>query len=150
MFKIGFQRIGAKLINRGFVHTGGEVVPDFLLVRVAARSVPGQIVQNAPQKSLIILSELAVNAPARLVGWNRVFLHPAAATVLVEIDTGVGALIHEFSVQSRSVRHRRNWSVGRRRGGVRDRLTEGPRFGVGCCPVRRCSLAEGRSRKGDH
>src|SRR6202453_5239480 len=43
LFKVGSQRIGAKLIDCGLVHTGGEVVPDFLLARVAARSVAGQI-----------------------------------------------------------------------------------------------------------
>ena len=134
LVKRGFQRVGAKLLDPSLVHAGGEVVPDFLLVRVSARSVPGQIVENAPQESLIILSQLAVNAPAGLVGGNRIFLHPPAATVLVEINAGVGALIHEFSFKSWSVGQGQNRSVGSRHGGIRDCLTEGPRFGIGCGP----------------
>src|SRR5208282_1432171 len=149
LVKVRSERVGAKLLNRGFIHAGGEVVPDFLLVRVAAGSVPGQIIQNPPQESLVILSELAVNAPAGLVGGNRIFLHPPATTVLVEINAGVGVLIHEFSVESRSVGHRRNRNVGRR-GGIRGCLIAGLRFCVGCGPIRRFSLAQRRSRESNY
>src|ERR1700729_3140338 len=40
LVEVGLQGSGAKLIDDGFVHAGGEVVPDFLLFRVLAGRVP--------------------------------------------------------------------------------------------------------------
>jgi hypothetical protein len=67
----------------------------------------------------MVLSQLAVNAPAGLISRNRIVLHPPATTVLVKIYAGVGAPLHEFGVESGSVGQGENQSIGSRRGEIR-------------------------------
>src|SRR5205823_11032105 len=80
------QRPPARFLDSGFVHAGGEIIPDFLLHSASARCALRQAVENSPEKLLVLALELAVDAPARLVGRDGVVLHPSVAGEPVEVD----------------------------------------------------------------
>ena len=81
----------------------------------------------------IVLIELGVDAPGRLILWNRIFSDPAAARVLVEILAGINARIHRLDIEPRGVRQlgerARGWqalscALGARRLGAKPRTHE--------------------------
>ena len=75
----GFKRRGPGFFNGRFVHARGEKIPDLLLNRVTARRRTRRVFENSPKKALVLVGQLAVDAPRRLVGRNRIFLPPPAA-----------------------------------------------------------------------
>jgi hypothetical protein len=98
--QVRFQRLGAARLDGLFVHARTEVIADLLLAGAAAVLALRQVLEDAPQVATVFLRQLAVHRPARLVGRDRVVLHPAAAGVLVEVDAGVGAAVHRADVQA--------------------------------------------------
>jgi hypothetical protein len=50
-----------------------------------------------PQVLLVVVVELAVDAPPRLIGRNGILPHPAAAGIGIEIDAGIDRPVHRRS-----------------------------------------------------
>src|SRR5258706_15592354 len=98
------------------------MVAALLLVEVAYRGPLRQLVEDAPQVPLVLLRELAVNVPARLVGWDRIVLLPAAAAVLEEVHARIDGAIHGRDIEAGRVRklRERRFGVGGR-GGEREK-----------------------------
>src|SRR5713226_2541332 len=113
--EIKLQWPPARFLGRGFVHAGGEIVPDFLLRKASAGSDLRQAVENSPEETLIIVGELAVHAPARLVGRNGVVPDPSPAGELVEVDAGIRRLVHCARVEAGCVGERGQRHLGRPR-----------------------------------
>jgi hypothetical protein len=130
--EVRLERRGALFFDCRFVHAGAEVVADFLLGGVAPFLLFSQLVEHAPQEALVVLRQLAVHRPARLVGRDRVVLHPAAAGVLVKVFARIGGLVHRAHIQARGVRERGGGMFlrGGRRGRWRG-LGRGDRAGTG-------------------
>ena len=93
-------------IDGGLVHAGLKVVADLLLDRCAVGSL-GVLLQDAPEKLLILIRKLRVDVPCGLVGGNRVQLLPSTAGVLIEVHARVDAAIHAGEIKRRRVRHLR-------------------------------------------
>ena len=125
------QRRGAACLDGFLVHAGAEVVADLLLAGVAAVGAFGQVFEDAPQVAAVVQRQLAVDGPARLVGRDRVVLHPAAAGVLVEVDAGIGVAVHRVHVQAGRVREFGGGTLGGRRGGGSGVLGTGERSEAG-------------------
>ena len=86
--ELELNRLQTERIDGCSIHAGGEVVAHLLLHGSAVlRLCIG--LENAPQELLVFVAKLGVDAPAGLVGGDRVFLFPAAAGELVEIHAGV-------------------------------------------------------------
>ena len=68
----GLERSRAGLFHGGLVHAGAEEIADLLLVRGPAGSGLGGLLQHSPKELQILLRQFAVDAPTRLVGWNRI------------------------------------------------------------------------------
>src|SRR5437588_69489 len=80
----------------GFVHAGVEVVAGLLLDFAARRIGLGGLLEYAPQQALVLMSQLAIDFPARLIRRDGIPFDPAAASVLKEIGTGVDGLVHRW------------------------------------------------------
>src|SRR6185369_1171445 len=106
--EVGFQRGSAEFVDSGLIHAGREEVTDQLLRRVSAGRLLREVVEDTPEETLIVLIQLAVNAPSGLVGGDRIVLHPSAAGVLVEVDAGVCRLVHRVHIEARGVWERCN------------------------------------------
>ena len=64
------------------------------------RSGFGRFFQDAPEVPLIVVAQLGVDVPARLVGRDGVQLIPVAAGEAVEIDAGVGGPVEELGIEA--------------------------------------------------
>ena len=106
----------AGLVDGGGVHAGGEVVTDLLLDGVAVLG-GGCVLEDAPEELLVLVGELAVDAPGGLVGGDGVVLLPAAAGELVEVDAGVDGAVEVGEVERGRVGHRLQRLLG---GGLGD------------------------------
>jgi hypothetical protein len=104
--EVRVERRGPEALDGPFIHARHEVVADLLLGRVPPRGLLRELVEDAPEESLVVLAELAEHVPARLVRRQRVVLDPAAARVLVEIHARIGVAIHGVHVEARCVRER--------------------------------------------
>ena len=60
--------------------------------------------KDAPEETLVVFREFAVDIPARLIRGDRILLDPAAAGVMVEVRTRVDRAIRGRDVQARAVR----------------------------------------------
>ena len=69
----------------------------------------GGLLQDSPEELQILLRQLAVDVPTRLVGRNGIQLVPVAAGVAPEIDAGVHGAIDEGGLQAGGV-----WQRGER------------------------------------
>src|SRR6185295_14826467 len=101
--EIALQRSEPGPLDGVEVHAGLEVVADLALDRGALAIGPRRLLEQAPEEALIVLVELAVDAPARLVGGDRVALLPAVARVGVEVGAGVERAVHRRQVEARRV-----------------------------------------------
>ena len=90
----------ARFLDRGLVHAGGEIIPDLPLRGAPPGAALRQDIENSPEETLVLARELAVYAPARLVGRDRVVPDPSAAGVAVEVDAGIGRLVHRAHVEA--------------------------------------------------
>src|SRR5580698_10865417 len=81
-------------------------VTDLLLIGAPVAQIAG-LFEKPPEIELILVSQLAVYVPARLVSRNRVVLHPAAAGIGVEVLARINRPIHRSGVEARRVRQRR-------------------------------------------
>src|ERR1022692_2068122 len=77
-----------------------------LLIHRTRRRELGGLLQHSPEELLILLRHLAVDAPTRLVGRNRIKLVPFAAGVAPEIDAGIHRPIDEGGFQAGGIRQR--------------------------------------------
>jgi hypothetical protein len=98
--ELGFDRLGAMGVDRGFVDAGSVKFADFLGDRVALACAGGRLLQDAAQEIQVVFVELAVDAPGGLVGRDGILLLPAAAGVLVEIHAGVDGFIDGFEIET--------------------------------------------------
>jgi pimeloyl-ACP methyl ester carboxylesterase len=62
-----------------------------------------RLLEDAPQEKLVLVRQLAVDVPARLVRRDRVVLDPSAAGVLVEIGARIDGTIHRGGVEAGGV-----------------------------------------------
>src|SRR5258706_6347275 len=108
--EIRLQWPPARFLDRGFVRAGGEIVADFLLRKASAGSHLRQGVENSPEETLVLPGELAVYAPARLVGRDGVVPYPSAAGELVEVDAGNRRLVHRSEERRVGKECRSRWS----------------------------------------
>ena len=79
--QVGRERCAADFFDGIDIHAGGEVVADLLLSRCALGSHLRRVLEDAPEVMLIVVVELAVHAPARLVRGNGIVLLPAPAGI---------------------------------------------------------------------
>src|SRR5258706_15235300 len=108
--QIRLQWPPARFLDGGFVHAGGEIIPDFLLRRAPAGGALRQAVENSPEETLVLPGELAVYAPARLVGRDGVGPYSSAAGKLVEVDAGIRRLVHRSEERRVGKECRSRWS----------------------------------------
>ena len=140
----------SKLLHRRFVHAGGEEVADLLLYRRPSGTALGRFLEDSPEELLVLVGQLAVDAPARLIGRNGVPLHPAAAAELVELHAGIGRSIQRGQIQARRIGQsaQRSFRRGCRSEGSGRRRLRGlrllPRIGQG----RRFLCFRSRGRRG--
>ena len=104
--KVQLQGLCAELLDGGLIQARREIVANLLLRCVATVLLAGKLVEDSPEIALVILRELAVHAPPRLVGRDRVFLHPSATGVLIEVHAGLRGFVHRIHVEARRVRKR--------------------------------------------
>src|SRR5262245_47382617 len=97
---LGLERAEPELVDRPLVHARGEIVADLSRDRVARFGRVCRILQDAPEVATVVVPELRVDAPAGLIGGNRVVLPPAAARVLVEVGAGIRRAIHGRDIQA--------------------------------------------------
>ena len=112
----GSKRRRASLFHGSLVHAGAEEIADLLLVRRAPGRGFGGLLQYAPQELLILLRQLAVDVPARLVGRNRIQPVPVAAGVAPEIDARVHGAFDEGGFQAGGVGQRGERAILRAQG----------------------------------
>jgi len=93
-FQVGAQWLAASLLDGCLIHAGGEIIADLLRVRRTVGSRIRRLLQYTPQKMSIVLIQLFINAPARLIRWNGVVLLPTAAGVPIKILAGIDRPIH--------------------------------------------------------
>src|SRR5580704_12097034 len=98
MRKLRLNGLHAERVNRCGVHARSEVVANLLLNRSAILRFRVSF-KDAPQKLLVLVAELRIDAPARLVGGDRVVLLPAAAGELIEVHTGVYRAVEAGDVE---------------------------------------------------
>src|SRR5713101_299856 len=98
-FQFGSERRGSELVNGSFIHAGRVIVADLLRYRVLGSVGPCSFFEDGAQLREIFVLQLTVGAPVRLVGWDRVVLHPAAAGVCVEINAGINGFIHGGKIE---------------------------------------------------
>src|SRR5579863_8419699 len=84
-----FQRGGVGAIDGWFVDARREVVADTFLVRGPARGGSRVLFEYSPEEAAIVLLELRVDRPRRLVGRKRVAPDPTAARVCVEVHARI-------------------------------------------------------------
>ena len=94
----------AQRINCRRIHAGGKVVPNLLLHGRPIRRL-GVLFQNTPKKLLVVVRQLGVNAPRRLIGGDGIVFLPTAASELVEILAGIRCAIEAGHVERWRVRH---------------------------------------------
>ena len=100
----GLDRLEAGGVDRRSVHAGLEVVAHLLLHGRAVGSL-GVGLEDAPEKLLVFIRELRVDAPRCLVRGDGIVLHPATAGELVEVDAGIDTLVHAVEIERWRVRH---------------------------------------------
>ncbi len=111
LIQLWLQRRGAKLFHGRLIHARGKKVTNFLLRGRAPGGFLREIIQNTPKEALIVLGQFSVDAPTRLVGRNRVVLHPAAAGVNVEVHTRVRGFVHGGNIQAGGIGQSGGWLV---------------------------------------
>ena len=99
----GAAGVDAGFVDGGGIHAGGEVVADLLLDGGAVGG--GCVLEDAPEEVLVVVGELAVDAPGGLVGGDGVVLLPAAAGVLVEVVAGVDGAVEAGEIERGGVGH---------------------------------------------
>ena len=92
-----FQRRSAFFLDGAFVHARGvERAYQSFSWRLRRARLREDVAQNVE----IALEQFAEPSPERLVGGNRIVLHPRAARVLVKIDAGIDRLVHRIHVEA--------------------------------------------------
>jgi len=100
----GIDGLVAQGVDGGGVHAGGEVVAYLLLYRCAVCRFR-IVFEDSPEKLLVVIAELGVDAPSGLICGDGVIFLPAAATEFVEIDTRVSGAVEAGDVEGRRVGH---------------------------------------------
>ena len=100
----GFSGADSGLLHRGLVHAGGEVVADLSFHHVPCRTWLGRFHQNPPQETLVVLVQLGINVPARLIRRDRILLDPSPARVVVKVGARIHRPVHGRCVQAGAVR----------------------------------------------
>src|SRR5205814_1223026 len=93
------QRPGAESLDLRVVHAGLEVVANPLLRRRSIRARLRCILEDAPEELSVLFAQLSVDAPRRLIGRNRIVLHPSAADVLIEVVARICSQVHRRHVE---------------------------------------------------
>src|ERR1700686_1506958 len=106
------------------------IVADLGFYRAACALRFGCLLQDAPQKAFIVLFELRVDVPARLIRRNGVLLNPGSTGIAEEIGARVRGAIHRGDIQAWTIRQ------GKQR-----------RFLVGRLPQKKGRAAEERQRR---
>ena len=101
--EVRLKRESLGLLDGAFVHAGVEVVPNLLLDGAASLGLLGRLIEDAPQKQLVVVGELRVDVPVRLVRRDGVLLDPCAAGVVEEVRAGVDRAVHGSRIQARRV-----------------------------------------------
>ncbi len=101
---VGADRIEPGLVDLRQIHAGSEVIPELAQLGIGGAGVARRLFEEPPEELLVLVVELAVDAPARLVGRDRVLRPPAVAGVGVEVDTGIDRPVHESGLEARRVR----------------------------------------------
>jgi len=94
----------AQCVDGGSIHAGPEIIAYFLLHRRAVLRL-GIVSEDAPQKLLVLVGQLGVDAPACLVGGNGIVFLPATTTEFVEVGTWVDGLVEARHIQGRGIGH---------------------------------------------
>ena len=102
----GLERRGSGLLHGWFVHACAKEIADLLFVRGSCRRGFRGLFEYSPEVLQVLLRHLAVDAPPRLVGWNRIQFVPIAAGEAPEIHAGVHPAIDECGFQAGSIRQR--------------------------------------------
>ena len=100
-FHLRQERLDSELLNGWLVHAGGVIIASFLGDAIARDVRFRSIFQNRPQLGAILVLELAVRAPTRLVWRNGILLDPPAAGVGVEVHARIDGAIHGGNIQNR-------------------------------------------------
>ena len=97
------QRLQTSRFDPAFVHTSRPIVADLLLHGAAIRIVLATRFQSLAQYVLIPQFQAASGAPVNLVGRNRIGGDPFVAGVLVEVVTGIQALVDQIGSKCSSL-----------------------------------------------
>src|SRR5204862_8116361 len=92
------ERRGPELLDARLVHARLEVIADLLLHGIAIRLRLAGFLQDAPEEARVLVAELSVHAPRRLVRRDWIVLDPSAADVLIEDVARVRRAIHRSAV----------------------------------------------------
>ena len=98
--ELRFERGGAESFNARLIHATGEEVSELLLHGSTGGLSLCEIVEDAPEELIVVIGQLAVDAPTGLIGGDGIVLHPAAATELVEVHAGVGRAVEGWQVEA--------------------------------------------------
>ena len=65
----------------------------------------GVILENAPEKLLVVVGQLGVDTPRGLIGGDGIVFLPAPAAEFIEVSTGVNRAVKAGHVKRRRIRH---------------------------------------------
>ncbi len=117
LIQFGLNRRNATLLDRGFIHARGVEVTDLLLDRIPLLIRLGRLFQHSAQEDQIVLIELSVHRPGRLIGRDRILLLPSTAGVAIKVHAGIDGFVHGGNIEARAVGQSRlgRWGLGVRR-----------------------------------
>src|SRR5439155_25385690 len=93
------QRGCSSFIHGLFIHAGSVVIADLLHEGGALRIIDCCFLQDVMEYLAIVFNQLTETAPARLVRRNRIVTAPSTTCILIEILTGIHALIHSAQIK---------------------------------------------------
>jgi hypothetical protein len=99
------KRRQAALIRRRLVHASSVEIADLPSERIALRR-GGCAFENAVEQVEVVLVELAIDIPTRLVRGNGILLFPSSAGILIQIDARVDRLVQRSQIQAGAVGQR--------------------------------------------
>src|SRR5689334_22286484 len=86
--------------NRAFIHAGRVIFANLSLDSGALRIWPGRFFKNLPQNQPILLLQLRIDVPTRLIRRNGIVLDPSSAYVLEEVRARVSRPINRPQVEA--------------------------------------------------
>ncbi len=122
--QLRLHRRDAVLLDAGFVHVGGVVVADQLVI-TAGLGVAGGAFENGAGVGQGLLGDDVEAAETRTIGRDLGVLHPGAVGEAEEIIAGVDAAVHAAGIEAEAAQHR----LGGRRCGIGRRGGAGSRIG---------------------